>query len=65
MKVKYDRETDTLRILFKKSRVEESEEKSPGIIIDYDAKGNVVGFEVLNASKRIENPMKLDPVEVA
>jgi uncharacterized protein YuzE len=33
---------------------------SPGVILDYDKEGNVVGPEVLNASQRIENPRALD-----
>ena len=56
MKVTYDQAADVLRILFSAARIEEK----PGIIIDYDREGNVVGLEVLDASKRIENPRSLD-----
>ncbi|NBX93567.1 MAG: DUF2283 domain-containing protein [Proteobacteria bacterium] len=60
MKVIYDPEVDVLRIIFKKTNVFESDEDKPGIIIDYDKKGNLVGMEILNASKRIESPQSVD-----
>ncbi len=60
MKVTYDPEVDVLRILFRDAPIEESDEDKPGIILDYDKEGNVVGLEVLNASQRIENPRALD-----
>jgi len=55
MKVAYDSEVDVLRILFRDAPIEESDEDKPGVILDYDREGNVVGLEVLNASQRIEN----------
>lgn len=60
MKVTYDTKTDTLRILFSQSAIEESDEDKPGVILDYDKAGNIVGMEILDASKRIENPKALD-----
>ena len=60
MKVIYDPEVDVLRILFRNAPIEESDEDKPGVILDYDKKGNIVGLEVLNASERIENPRALD-----
>jgi uncharacterized protein YuzE len=56
MKVTYDPEVDVLRILFRDAPIEESDEDKPGVILDYDREGNVVGLEVLNASHRVENP---------
>jgi len=56
MKVTYDPEVDVLRILFSNSPIEESDEDKPGVILDYDKEGNIVGLEVLDASKRMENP---------
>ena len=56
MKVTYDPEVDVLRILFRDAPIDESDEDKPGIILDYDKDGNIVGLEVLNASKRVENP---------
>jgi uncharacterized protein YuzE len=56
MKITYDPEVDVLRILFSSAPIEESDEDKPGVIIDYDKDGNVVGMEILDASKRMENP---------
>ena len=56
MKNTYDSEVDVLRILFSSAPIEESDEDKPGVILDYDKDGNVVGMEILHASKRVENP---------
>jgi len=60
MKVTYDPEVDVLRILFRDVPIEESDEDKPGVILDYDRDGNIVGMEVLNASQRVENPRGVD-----
>ena len=60
MKVTYDPEVDVLRILFRDVPIEESDEDKPGVILDYDKDGNVVGMEVLNASQRVTNPRGVD-----
>lgn len=60
MKVTYDPEVDVLRILFRDAPIEESDEDKPGVILDYDKDGNLVGMEVLNASQRVENPRGVD-----
>lgn len=59
MKITYDPETDTLTIRLKKSRVSESDELQEGIIADLDAKGNIVGLEILDASKRVTEPQNM------
>ena len=56
MKVTYDAEVDVLRIVLSGAAVEESDEDKPGVIIDYDRDGNIVGIEILDVSQRIENP---------
>jgi uncharacterized protein YuzE len=60
MKVTYDPEVDVLRIIFRSGPIEESDEDKPGVILDYDAEGNIVSLEVLNASRRVENPRGVD-----
>jgi len=60
MKVTYDPEVDVLRIVLADTPVEESDEDKPGVILDYDRQGNLVGLEVLNASKRIANPRSVE-----
>jgi uncharacterized protein YuzE len=53
MRAKYDPKTDTLSMEFSSAPVAESDEGKPGVILDYDAAGNLVGLEVLDASKRL------------
>ena len=60
MKVNYDRETDTLTIIFSETPVVESDEDKPGVILDYDAKGNLVSLEILDASSRVNVPSKIE-----
>jgi uncharacterized protein YuzE len=60
MKVTYDAEVDALTIILSDVAVQESDEAKPGVILDYDAAGNVVGLEILNASKRVDNPRAVD-----
>ncbi|MGO8762256.1 MAG: DUF2283 domain-containing protein [Desulfobaccales bacterium] len=60
MKVTYDPEADVLRIHCRNAPIEESDEDKPGVIIDYDKDGNVVGLEILDASKRMDNPRAMD-----
>ena len=59
MKVNYDAKTDTLTVVFRNVPVAESDEDKPGVILDYDAMGNIVSIEVLDASRRVEEPRKV------
>ena len=56
MKITYYTETDTFRIILSEVAIDESDEEKPGVILDYDAAGNVVGMEILDASQRMEIP---------
>ncbi len=60
MKVTYDAPVDILRILLNDEPIEASDEEKPGIILDYDSDGNVVGLEILDASTRIKGPRSLE-----
>jgi len=60
MKVMYDPEVDVLSILLSDAPVEESDEDKPGLILDCDRHGNVVSLEILDASKRMGNPMSVE-----
>ncbi len=60
MKISYDREVDILRIVFADTLVDESDEAKPGVILDFDANGNIVAMEILDASKRTEDPNKVE-----
>jgi uncharacterized protein YuzE len=60
MKITYDPQVDVLKILLYNLPIAESNETEPGMIIDYDQEGKVVGMEILNASQRIENPYVIE-----
>jgi len=60
MKITYDPEVDVMRIVFSSAPIEESDEEKPGVILDFDKSGNVVGMEILDASKRMENPRTVE-----
>lgn len=62
MKVIYDAEVDVLRILFSDAVIEESDESKSGTILDYDLAGNIVGIEILDASKQVPNPRSIEHV---
>ena len=55
MDAKYDNDVDVLRISWGNTEIEESDAISAGVILDYDAEGNVIGIEILNASQKIKN----------
>ena len=61
MKAAYDAKTDTLSIILKAdARVVESDEEKPGVILDYDEQGNLVSLEILDASKRVSEALRID-----
>ncbi|MBG1268187.1 DUF2283 domain-containing protein [Nostoc sp. WHI] len=60
MKITYDAEVDILRIILSDVPIEDSDEEKPGVILDYDEDGNIIGLEILDASKRIDNPRSLE-----
>lgn len=64
MRVTYDPTVDVLKIVLSSAPVEESDEEKPGVILDYDADGNVVGIEVLAASTRVDDPRSVEYAEV-
>lgn len=49
----YDPETDAAYLRFSSEAVIESEEVAPGVVIDYDTDGRMVGMEVLEARSQL------------
>ncbi|WP_414039128.1 DUF2283 domain-containing protein [Acidithiobacillus sp. M4-SHS-6] len=52
MLVRVDREADAVYLELTSVPIQESEEVADGIILDYDKDGNIVGVEILGASKK-------------
>ncbi|MEW6377842.1 MAG: DUF2283 domain-containing protein [Thermodesulfobacteriota bacterium] len=53
MKLNYYPETDSLYIDLSEKPSVESREISEGIVLDYDAEGNLVGIDIDNASAKV------------
>jgi uncharacterized protein YuzE len=53
MKMHYDQKTDALYLRLDDSRIIESAEVQPGIVLDYDANNQVAGIEILRVRKRV------------
>ena len=64
MKIEYDRQADAMYIRLKAGVVAESEEVRPGVVLDFDAEGKVLGIEMLDVSLRTDNPRELAMVLV-
>jgi uncharacterized protein YuzE len=61
VKVTYDATTDSLTVILnEKASIVESDEDKPGVILDYDKKGNLVSLEVLDASKRVTEAKRIE-----
>lgn len=50
-KIFYDSKIDALWIMIKDGQEEDSREVAPNINVELDAKGELIGVEILNASK--------------
>ncbi len=54
MKLNYYPETDSLYIDLSELPSVESREISEGVVLDYDDRGNLVGIDIDNASRKVE-----------
>ena len=52
MKLHVDKEADALYLRLDDSEIVESEEVSPGVVLDYNEANELVGVEMLNLSRR-------------
>lgn len=55
MRVTYDPETDSMTIVLRDERIKESDEVRPGIIADFGYDDGIVRFEILQASRVVQN----------
>ena len=53
MRIRYDEEADALYIKLQEGGYHESDEIKDGFILDYDADGNIIGIEILDASAHL------------
>ena len=53
MRLRLDKDCDALYLRLDDSEIGESEEVKPGVILDFNAEGKVVGVEILNLSERV------------
>lgn len=65
----YDPRADAIYIRLRHAEIDESDEVSAGVVVDYDKKGKPIGIEVLDASRLIGSPphlqVDLAPAELA
>ena len=59
MKAQYDPAADAMYIRLADGTVADSDEVHDGVVLDYDANGRVLGIEVLNLSRRADNPREM------
>ena len=62
MRLRVDKKDDALYFRLDESRIVDSEEVEPGIILDFDSEGKVVGVEFLNISSRT-TPEELSSIQ--
>jgi len=54
MKIEYSKNADALYVYFKEAYVSKSREIEDGVILDFDEQNQIIGVEVLDASKRLK-----------
>ena len=59
MKIEYDPKADATYIRLLAGEVTESDEVRPGVVLDFDVNGRVLGIEMLDVSLRTDNPREL------
>jgi uncharacterized protein YuzE len=56
MRMRVDHEADAIYLNLTDRPIKDSAEIADGIVVDYDAEGRIVGIEILDASKRTDDP---------
>jgi len=66
MRLHVDEKADAIYIRFDEASIVESEEVRPGVVLDFDARGRVVGLEMLRVKESLpEADLKKVQLEVA
>lgn len=60
MKVVFDQEADTLTVILSNAPIAATDEEEEGFVLDFDADGNLVSVEILDASRRVEHPNRME-----
>jgi uncharacterized protein YuzE len=55
MKIKYDKASNTVTLIFREARIKESDEIRPNLIADFGYDGKLVRLEILDARSLIDN----------
>jgi len=56
MRVRVDHGADAIYLNLTDRSIKDSEEVADGIVVDYDDEGRIVDIEILDASKRTDDP---------
>ncbi len=56
MRVRVDHGADAVYVNLTDRPIKDSAEVADGIVVDYDNEGRIVGVEILDASKRTDDP---------
>jgi uncharacterized protein YuzE len=56
MRVRVDQHADAVYVNLTDRTIKDSAEVADGVVVDYDDEGRIVGVEILDASKRTEDP---------
>ena len=59
MKIEYDQQADAMYIRLRAGTVAESDEVRPGVVLDFDSNGRVLGIEMIDVSERTDSPREL------
>ena len=59
MKIEYDPKADAMYIRLAAGVVADSDEVRPGVVLDFDASGKVLGIEMLSVSLRADKPHEM------
>ena len=55
--IKYWKDVDVLNVTLKEGDYEYSEEVAEGVVLDIDKNGEILGIEILDATKKMDEPL--------